>query len=130
MKKQILFLFTIFLFILPPTIASGSHFSNGNDLLEACIQSSEFSESDKKINEFNAGSCWGYIRATNDMYEVMAQNAERKICVSPQIGRKQIIRVVVKYLKEHPERLLNVASLLIYEAFQKAFPCPENQPLK
>ena len=126
MKKQALFLVTILLFVISPSIALGNHFSDGNALLEACRQSTEKSESDNRFNEFNAGSCWGYIRATNDMYEVMAQNAKRTICVSPKIGRKQITMVVVKYLKEHPERLHNVASLLIYEAFQEAFPCPDN----
>ena len=130
MKIQALFLVTFSLVIVFPTMSLGNHFSDGNELLEACRQTIEFSDSDDKYNEFNAGSCWGYIRATNDMYEVMAQNAKRTICVSPRIGRKQITMVVVKYLKEHPERLHNVASLLIYQAFQEAFPCPDNQPLK
>ena len=130
MKKQALFFVIISLVIISPTTASGNHFSDGNDLLQACRQTIEFSESDSKLNEFNAGSCWGYIRATNDMYQVMAQNAKRTICISPQMSRKQLTRVVVKYLKEHPERLHNVAALLIYEAFQEAFPCPNNQPPK
>ena len=124
MKKQALFLAALSFMMIFPAIAFGDHFSDGNDLLEACRQTLEFPESDKNINEFNAGSCWGYIRATNDMYEVMAQSAQRTICVSPQIGRKQLTMVVVKYLNEHPERLQNVAALLIYEAFQEAFPCP------
>lgn len=124
MKKTTFLLIIAFLFITFPHNASGKHFSDGNQLLQACNQAIKYFDSDERSNVFNAGSCWGYIRAANDMYEIMAQDSIRTICIPSETGTQQMIRVVVKYLIDHPERLHNVASLLIYEAFKESFPCP------
>ena len=72
--------------------------------------------------------CLGYLRATNDMYEIMAKDSKRTICIPPGISGKQLTRIVVKYLNEHPERLQNIASLLVFEAFQESFPCSRPEP--
>ena len=130
MKKQILTFVVASLFIVYPTIAFGVHYSDGNLLQEVCSEAIKLFDSRDEADVFNAGNCFGYIRAANDMYEVMVNNSNRTICIPSGISGKQLIRIVDKYLKEHPEKLHNVATLLVYEAFQESFPCTEQRPEK
>ena len=128
MKKLTFLSIIASLFMVFPTIAAGKHFSDGNHLHEVCNEAIKLFDSSGKADVFKAGSCFGYIRATNDMYEIMAKDSKRTICIPPEISGKQLTRIVVKYLREHPERLQNIASLLVFEAFQESFPCRKPEP--
>ena len=128
MKKLALKFVVASLFMVFSTIAAGMHFSDGNQLQEVCNEAITFPFIKGEADVFTAGTCLGYLRATNDMYEIMAKDSERTICIPPGISGKQLIRIVVKYLREHPERLQNIASLLVFEAFQESFPCSRPEP--
>jgi hypothetical protein len=130
MKKRLLAFIVASLFMIFPAIVSGVHYSDGNLLQEVCNEAIKLFDSRDEADVFSAGNCFGYIRAANDMYEIMVNNSARTICVPSGISGKQLIRIVDKFLKEHPEKLHNVASLLVYEAFQESFPCTERQPEK
>jgi hypothetical protein len=45
------------------------------------------------------------------------------ICPPDQIHPIQIIRVVHKYLKDHPEDLHEYRGILVFRALKQAFPC-------
>ena len=129
MKKIALLLVVTFLYLVFPIIAAAEHYSEGKVLQETCIEAIKFFDSRDKADPFMAGSCLGYIRAANDMYEIMVNNANRTICIPSGLDDKHLVMVVVKYLNEHPEKLQGFASLSVYEAFQKYFSCikPESK---
>ena len=128
MKKLTLLIVVASLFMVFPTIAAGMHFSDGNQLQEVCNEAIKLLDSKGNADVFTAGTCLGYLRATNDMYEIMAKDSKRTICIPPGISGKQLTRIVVKYLQEHPERLQSIASFLVFEAFQESFPYSKPEP--
>ena len=130
MKKLGLSLVVASLFMFFPTIAAAGHYSDGKVLHEACREAIKLFDSRGKADPFLAGSCLGYLRAANDMYEIMVNNDNRTICIPSGLDVNHLILVVVKYLNEHPEKLQNVASSSVYEAFQEYFPCTKSEPEK
>ena len=93
----------------------------GNLLVDECVSESDFNEI----------MCYGYIIGIADVVSVMAQMAESKrvwrpdVCFPdiPSISDAQLKRVVVKYLKKHPEKAHNKAVILVIGAIEEAFPC-------
>lgn len=73
-----------------------------------------------------AGICAGYINAYRELAEMLPD--EKLLCVPDGVGNEQFIRVLMKYLDQHPERLHVAAPQLIYDAMSEAFPCPAKKP--
>jgi hypothetical protein len=46
-------------------------------------------------------------------------------CIPANVSILQMSRVVVKYLRDHPERLHETSGILVHAAMHDAFPCPE-----
>ena len=130
MKKTALLLIVTSLLMVFPTIAAADHYSDGKLLQENCSEALKLFDSREKADVFQAGSCLGYIRAANDMYEIMVNNANRTICIPSGLDAKHLVMVVVKYLNKHPEKLQDPASASVYEAFQVYFPCSKPEPEK
>ena len=69
----------------------------------------------------------GYVSGTIDSYMILidANPSVRFICFPKQgISNDQAIRIIIKWLKEHPERLHETARTNVLEALRTAFPCP------
>ena len=130
MKKITLLLVLTFLYVVFPIITAADHYSEGKVLQETCIEAIKFFASRDKADPYMAGNCLGYIRAANDMYEIMVNNDKRTICIPSGLDDKLLVMIVVKYLNEHPEKLQGFASLSVYEAFQEYFPCNRPEPNK
>jgi hypothetical protein len=130
MKKSVHLLIIAFLLMIYPTIAAADHYSDGKLLQENCSEALKLFDSREKADVFQAGSCLGYIRAANDMYEIMVNNTNRTICIPSGLDAKHLVMVVVKYLNERPEKLQDPASASVYEAFQVYFPCSKPEPAK
>jgi hypothetical protein len=105
--------------------------TDGNALLHNCqtIEKAELTDSDAFFLQF----CYGYIQAVIDGETVSrgVRSADKshvydksKFCL-PESGilYVQLARVVVKYLKEHPEELHWTASALVHSALVKGFSC-------
>jgi len=82
------------------------------------------------------GSCWGYV---GGVYESLRSErtcpnllvkpwvpGRSVICVPEGVTYVQVIRVVVKFLQVHPERLHEYRLHLVQEAIKTAFPCPSS----
>ena len=95
---------------------------NGNRLLEMC-------ESD---NSGDKGFCAGYVAATMDASNTFTKSmpVEKKMplkpiyCV-PQDGIEiaQAVRVTVKGLRDHPEKLHIEGDILVWLSLMESFPC-------
>ena len=114
------------LFILTFGSASAQT-DTGMDLLRACnaiIQAEE--GGDVSIENQLLSFYWtGYLGGFNDAAVLIDTAVSHGIyCVPSQgIENDQLVRVVKKYLDEHPEDLHLTARILVLLALREAFPC-------
>jgi Rap1a immunity proteins len=93
---------------------------NGNGLLEAC-------GSDE--GGLDSGLCVGYIEGATDGLDVANDVLERRygvprpFCVPAGATVGQRHDIVVKYLKDNPDKRHNESALLIGLALHEAWPC-------
>jgi hypothetical protein len=90
---------------------------DGNQLITACRSAVQFSDEPTreftKQDVYNVGYCQGFVGGIADT----TQNPSLM-----GIPRVQMVRVVQKYLVDHPEKLSLSAVFLAREALEKAFP--------
>ena len=89
--------------------------TTGNSLLETC----------SSVGKADELFCLGYIGGVADVdgLEGATFPERQRSCVPDNVSNGQLMDVVVKYLKEHPEERHMLAAILIVEALTKAFPC-------
>ncbi len=105
----------------------------GNGFLKLCssidrIGTGEISDSDFA----DLGVCTGYIlgfgaglRLANALTEVQGAAIKKVLyCVPDEVTVGQQIRVVLKYIRERPEKAHFPTSALAAVALKQAFPCP------
>jgi hypothetical protein len=74
-----------------------------------------------------AGYCLGLLSGVANMnafWQHYTKDTSMFFCLPPDSVTNQWMRIVVKYLQEHPERLHEEATTLASLAFTSAFPCP------
>lgn len=78
----------------------------------------------------SAGMCMGYLRgfiaghiSTESFYQARFHFSSSLICLPKEWTTDQAVRIVVKWLNDHPERLHLNEGVLVMQAFQEAFPC-------
>lgn len=69
--------------------------------------------------------CAEYIRGFVDATKAHYEMASTRICLPERFEYDQMVRVVVKFLRDHPEDLHHPRVALRYAALHAAFPCPE-----
>ena len=129
MKKLILLLIAISLFIASPVMAA-----NGKKLLSDCNNVIKYQQtkSDKNVSILGAGLCYGYIGSTIDTHTSLIEyfNRDKLFCSPSNLKSGDAARIVVNYLKKYPQKLNLLASDLALEALIDAFPCNKTQPSK
>lgn len=110
-------------------LLSNKAFSDGNELLSQCNAAINFmdypSQSHEDNDLFSMAFCLGLMQGMtnlNRIYEIQL-NKRALFCTPDGINNGQAARIVVKYLKEHPEMLHEHKIHLIVRAFQGAYPC-------
>ena len=68
-----------------------------------------------------AGVCLGYVAAASIYGRYMPEQLRN--CVPPELPTGQKIRVVVKYLEDHPTRLHEPFGVLVMQALRAGWPC-------
>ncbi len=92
----------------------------GSDLLRDCQTVKEFGH-----REFLLG-CERYVVGVLDSYQVatvLLKPSIKAFCLPKGGTTDQMIKVVIKYLENHPEQLHLPAANVIYLALDDAFPC-------
>ena len=97
-------LFAAVLSMMWPGAASAA---TGEWLLRRCLN---------EYGEYGQSVCTGYIYASID--------ASTKDCRPAGVTYSIVMRVVVAYLRNHPEKLHMNAAMLGADAMAKAYPCP------
>ena len=74
------------------------------------------------------GACWGYIIGIADAMSANEKNdgaiAGWKACIPDSAPVRQLVDVVKRFRREHPEIRHLAASTLVGESLAEAFPCP------
>lgn len=127
MRKTFGTLMIGFIFLSSNTVF-GVTAGDGNELLSRCNVVINYQ--DKKIqnpDEIDIGICLGMIQGMMKINSVYKQKLGKEMALfcPPASGLSyvQAIRIVVKYLNDHPEKLHQSDTYLVIGAFQKAFPC-------
>lgn len=103
--------------------------SSGSELLRQCQNSIKHIEDDyKDLDLFYSGYCLGLLNGFAKAYQqshiFYELGAEKKLpCVPAEATGDQLIRILVKYLKDKPERLHEPYGPLVYSALAGAFAC-------
>lgn len=146
--------------VAPANVPQESKFQfpkDGNGLLEFCGEVVNMLDSPPPqidaVREMKFGWCVGYLQATQDRIlnwritgsiQVMAYKQDGKpapshmwadedfvsTCIPDEASVGQLARVVVKWLRDHPEKLHELKSFLVMEALKEAFPCAAPTPTK
>jgi hypothetical protein len=110
MTKRLLSI-VIILFVGVPRVSAQSYFDTGNQLYSNCT-------SDKS---FELGVCIATVSGAYDMMSYLSL-----ACGSPKVTRRQVVDVIVQYLRNNPEKRHQPAATLILPAIAAAFPCNKN----
>jgi hypothetical protein len=127
------FLWTVaFLSVSGCLVAQSDWTGDGNTLLRTCSLAVRIFDGEKLSSgdAVDGGFCLGYIMGSHDMdiaVQVMEEHEKTTLmkhsCVPSNASTAQVVRVVVKYLRDNPERLNMPASVLITDAVRSSFPC-------
>lgn len=97
----------------------------GNDFLSQC---SILLDADYTERMYNQGHCIGYMDGILDGFDLAVRASSDSFknlifCQPATVTRGQAVRIVLKYMTNHPETLHKATSFLIVEALHDAFPC-------
>jgi hypothetical protein len=78
-----------------------------------------------------ADACIGYVQGVIEGVDVertftkgiTQKEAPEPFCLPTGVERGQSIRLVIKYIHDHPEEAQKPTRFLIFEAFRDAYPC-------
>jgi hypothetical protein len=86
-------------------------FYSGNDLLRVC---------EKERNT----TCVGYILGVADTQNASVRNERRRVCIPERAEPRQLVDLVLAYLKEKPQERHWEAWTIVHNALVASFPCP------
>jgi hypothetical protein len=125
-----------FLILLSLIILTSGFFSNafaetnpqdGNTFLNYCklsltgLQGGHLSDQELIKSEVCTSYITGYVDAHN--LETNGTSAQWFFCSSPKSNYGQYIRIFIKYMEQHPEKLHEDVKVLLFSSLTKAFPC-------
>jgi hypothetical protein len=97
-------------------------YRSGNDFLGSCQFAIAFTDNPDSIRTYDdylrAGFCQGVVMGIGDVGRLTGH-----ICIPESATVSQDERVVLKFLRDHPERLHERDTQLVFEALKQAFPC-------
>ena len=94
-------------------------------LLRSCEAALGDDEDAKGLGMF----CLGYVGGLADTYAVVQgvvpeEHRKELMCIPSTVDAEEMVRVIVKYLKDHPKLEAEPARVTAAVALSKAYPCP------
>jgi hypothetical protein len=115
--------------MMPAHAADGAFWESGNDFLRYC-SSVEKDDVIDLIEVTRGMHCMGYIQGLSAGIDEEIAFATEKghaapipFCIRDGVEVKQSVVIVLKYIRNQPEKAQIRASTLAMAALQKAFPC-------
>jgi hypothetical protein len=126
-RRLFLFLVTSFAWFFTTTPAH----STGAMHLEHCKQAIRLLEASRTprgatyMDGFGAGHCAGVVKAV--MTLANARGDQNFACLPKNVLLRQGLRIMVRYLTKHPDKLHLDLTTLSITAISEAFPCPKQR---
>lgn len=106
-----------------PRTPKNINISSVKGLAEAC-QHVIFAQTGRAYNERAYGLCFGYMRGVKNSYDIQKKvSGKGKICFPPNVSWLQIIKVYLKWVDKHPEKLHRIAWEGVISSMRSAFAC-------
>lgn len=124
MKAGLLTITLAVLFSSAAAIAEQAKY-DGNELLGQCQQYVKVADKEKIYDQFDAASCGGFVQGVTGtvfFYSELLKNDD-KFCVPDSATNGQVVRIVVKYLRDNPKLLNENKVTLVWLALRDAYPC-------
>ena len=113
-------------FALPAATGRGDAMT-GNDLLRMC-------ENKRGSTDPASLACLTYVMGLRDAFNIAARemypqfinseyNKKLRVCLPYKVTNGQLAKVLLKYLRAHPEQRHENSYILTAQAMKKAFPC-------
>ena len=122
MKKLI---YSIILLCITYSVNASSDPSNGSTLLKRCQSAIDLTNKLPMDHDiYGSAYCFGFIQGfseSNTFFSALKNT--RFFCIPEQVTLLQKTRVVLKYLTDHPNKLHENESYLVYDALLEGFPC-------
>jgi hypothetical protein len=95
---------------------------SGNAFLSLCGNMPDLSP---KQSLFQQGQCLGYVVGIDDGWRIAydMQSQSQPYCAPDGVTNGQLMRVLIKFIKDHPEKAHFQTRVLEVESFMDAFPC-------
>lgn len=92
------------------------------EILWECKSPSEDAPAEQRLRFL---SCISYVDGAHDMLRMLSDGLELRIICTPKAGLStdQTVRIVLKWIEQHPERMHQTARVAVFSALQEAFPC-------
>jgi hypothetical protein len=130
MKSYFVLIVTLLFVSVLPTFGE----TTGNDVLDKCqVALRLYDNSGGPVREhFDGGWCFGWVAGASELTKlhnewtsfIKEKPTLLQFCLpDPGVPLAQEVRVVVKYLKEHPEQLHEDGMGLTVAALKASFPC-------
>lgn len=116
--------------VLVGALASGAVMAkarDGNELLSQCQTAIRANPNVDPSEALDAGLCLGLVQGVRQTMEIYAEvlPKEERTCIPDGMTNGQGMRVVVKYLEDHPKTLHYSSTVLTMAAYRGAYPCPK-----
>jgi hypothetical protein len=140
---------SFFLFVPQGASALGFSAFDGNAMLKDCkawvtvLDNPSFQELDNpeglramaRGDTINGAHCIGYVAGVIDDHfscqihetSAAALDPTKHLCLPDGVTPNQAVRVIVKWLEDHPARLHETAVILALDALRDGFPCPQKK---
>lgn len=124
MKNTLIQLLIALVLVAPITTSTAvaGFGTTGNDLYESCKQ---FTAGDKPpkdtMEAVNIGGCVAYVSS------VMYLRENLGMCIPKGVTLLQGIKVILKFMDNHPEALNQPFPAIVYWGLNEAFPCHKQQ---
>ena len=119
---------TLVFFLLIFTIESQAE-TNGLHLQKYCddyVKGYIHNTWTSPTQSLNAGKCAGSVMSMAIMFlqETNVAKEDSQYCFTGDvINRDQFVQIVLKYLKDNPKKLNQIAEYLILDSLREAYPC-------
>jgi hypothetical protein len=98
---------------------------DGNELLPQCQSYIKLIDGEKTNDFFSAGVCAGFVQGVSNTVYFYSDEVKKnqKFCKPDGVTNAQLVRIVVKYLKDNPKDLNEGRMTLVWTALMDAYPC-------
>lgn len=120
-------------FLVAPANAQPDISSSGNNFLATCSVIEKPNEQLTEADFLNLGACWGFMQGLEEgvglsfaaVNKGKGSMADLGVCFPSEgtVTTEQSTRIVLKYIREHPEKAHERTATLVVLAMKNSFPC-------